>query len=87
MDPMQILLNICATITNPRGSNATAWDDLRDYWSWRRRGGFEPSIVVRTVSKNLLTGKGDEYARTLARNIGRMNHQMPGSLTLEVANA
>jgi hypothetical protein len=87
MDPTQILLDIRATITNPRASNATAWEDLRDYWSWRRRGGFEPSIVVKTGSKNILTVKGDEYARTLARNIGRMNHEMPGILTLEVANA
>ena len=55
MDPTQILLDIRATITNPRASNATAWEDLRDYWSWRRRGGFEASIVVKTGSKNILT--------------------------------
>lgn len=80
MDPKQTLLDARSYVL--AFNKPAARECLRDYWEWRRKDGFEPTIVVLHESGDM-TVNGDEYARTLTNNLSRKREEIVALITRE----
>jgi uncharacterized Zn ribbon protein len=81
MDPKQALLDARSYLL--AFNKPAARECLREYWEWRRKGGFEPILAIKCDFPKDWTERGDEYARTLTNNMRCKREEIVALITLE----